>query len=109
MAQANEMLKGDPYLHLFDLKAGITAPHRPPRQQLGCLQGQPPGHAPAPLVHARREGQVLFSADGDREPGCTWPSWRPMSVRAGRGARSALRCCSRPAWRKLHHPPAEGS
>ena len=60
------MLKGDPYLHLFDLKAGVTKPIARHDSGWGVYKGQPPGHPPAPQLHPDEE-TVLFSCD--KEPG----------------------------------------
>lgn len=65
---ANEMLKGDPFLHLFDLKAGTTRRIAHHDSSWGVYKGNRQVTHPHPSF-TPDEKQVLFSADGDGEPG----------------------------------------
>jgi len=67
-ADSNEMLKGDPYLHLFDLKAGTTRRIAHHDSSWGVYKGNRQVTHPHPSF-TPDEKQVLFSADGDGEPG----------------------------------------
>lgn len=65
---ANEMLKGDPFLHLFDLKTGTSRPIAHHDSSWGVYKASRQVTHPHPSF-TPDEKAVLFSADGDREPG----------------------------------------
>jgi oligogalacturonide lyase len=69
---ANEMLKGDPFLHLFDLKNGTehatTRPIAHHDSSWGVYKASRQVTHPHPSF-TPDDKAVLFSADGDREPG----------------------------------------
>ncbi len=65
---SNEMLSGDPYLHLFDLKAGTTRPIARHDSSWGVYKDSRQVTHPHPSF-TPDDKAVLFSADGDREPG----------------------------------------
>lgn len=65
---SNTMLKGDPFLHLFDLKAGTTRRIAHHDSSWGVYKGNRQVTHPHPSF-TPDERQVLFSADGDGEPG----------------------------------------
>ncbi len=65
---ANAMLKGDPFLHLFDLKAGTTRRIAHHDSSWGVYKGNRQVTHPHPSF-TPDEKAVLFSADGVGEPG----------------------------------------
>lgn len=69
---SNAMLKGDPFLHLFDLKAGpdnaVTRRIAHHDSSWGVYKGNRQVTHPHPSF-SPDERHVLFSADGDGEPG----------------------------------------
>lgn len=65
---SNTMLKGDPFLHLFDLKAGTTRRIAHHDSSWAVYKGNRQVTHPHPSF-TPDERQVLFSADGDGEPG----------------------------------------
>jgi oligogalacturonide lyase len=64
---ANEMLKGDPFLHLFDLKTGTTRPIAHHDSSWGVYKASRQVTHPHPSF-TPDERQVLFSADAQAEP-----------------------------------------
>ncbi len=65
---ANAMKQGDPFLHLFDLKTGSTRRVAHHDSSWGVYKGSRQVTHPHPSF-SPDESQVLFSADGDGEPG----------------------------------------
>ncbi len=65
---ANAMLQGDPFLHLFDLKAGTTRRIAHHDSSWGVYKGNRQVTHPHPSF-TPDERAVLFSADGAGEPG----------------------------------------
>lgn len=64
---SNEMLSGDPYLHLFDLKAGTTRPIARHDSSWGVYKNSRQVTHPHPSF-TPDEKQVLFSCDAEGEP-----------------------------------------
>ena len=64
---SNEMLTGDPYLHLFDLKAGTTRPIARHDSSWGVYKDSRQVTHPHPSF-TPDEKQVLFSCDAEGEP-----------------------------------------
>jgi oligogalacturonide lyase len=72
---ANEMQQGDPFLHLFDLRAGTRDPS--PTTTAAGASTRPAARSRTRILRSRpTRGPCSSAPTATASPACTWPNWQ---------------------------------